>query len=261
MKNTQSAAKGSAKKESAAITGTDKAAKPDWRRLFWTKTLPNALNFLVMLLSLGLIFLISLSTYKGVDYLENRLYMGYQLVVCLFFLLEYFYRLAISRHKPRYFCLAMPFLLISIPYLNIIEHYHIAVKQEVLIYICFVPIVRGLVALVMVVSFLAKRIASTVFISYILVVIPTVYMSAMIFYVAEKGINPGLKNFWYALWWAGMNITTIGCDINPLTGTGMIISFILSLLGIIMLPLFTVYTGDFFNVFTNRNKPANGGQL
>lgn len=219
---------------------------------FWTSTLPNALNILIMILSLGLIAFISWCTFKGIDYLENNLYMSYQLLVCLFFLLEYFYRLAISRHKTRFIILAMPFLLISIPYLNIIEHYHIGINHELLVFLCFIPIVRGLVALVMVVSFLAHRLVTTVCVSYVLLLLPTVYMCALIFYVAEKDINNGIVNFWYALWWAGMNITTIGCDINPMTGTGMIISFFLSLLGIIMLPLFTVYTGDFLNVFTHK---------
>lgn len=229
---------------------------------FWTQTLPKALNILVLILSLGLIALISWSTYKGIDYLENSLYMSYQLIVCIFFILEYFYRLCISQHKIRYFFFALPFLLISIPYLNIIEHYHIGLDHELLVFLCFIPIVRGLVALIMVVAFIAKRMVTTVFVSYVLVVIPTMYMSALIFYVAEKDINSGIVNFWYALWWAGMNITTIGCDINPMTATGMIISFMLSLLGIIMLPLFTVYAGDFFNVFTHKESSThkNGAQ-
>lgn len=236
--------------------GTADAADREVHK-FWMQTLPKLLNILVLILSLGLIFFISWSTYKGINYLENSLYMRYQLIVCIFFILEFFYRFFISPHKIRYFFLAMPFLLISIPYLNIIEYYHIGISHNLLIYLCFIPIVRGLVALVMVVAFIAKRMVTTVFVSYVLVVLPTVYMSALIFYVAEKDVNSGIVNFWYALWWAGMNITTIGCDINPVTAPGMIISFILSLLGIIMLPLFTVYTGDFFNIFTHKESSAH----
>lgn len=221
---------------------------------FWTNILPKSINILVMILSLGLIAFISWDTFKGRDYLENNLYMDYQFIVCMFYLLEYFYRLIISPHKLRYFFWAMPFLLISIPYLNIIEHYNIDISHEILVYLCFIPIVRGLVALVMVVTFVTKKMVTTVFMSYLLVVIPAVYMSALIFYVAEKGINPGVKSFWYALWWAGMNITTIGCDINPMTGTGMILSFLLSLMGLVMLPLFTIYAGDMLNVFASKRK-------
>lgn len=243
------------KQGAQAAAGKGKAAGDKPRR-FWEQTLPNILNILVMLLSLGLIAFISWCTFKGINYLENSQYMSYQLIVCLFFILEYFYRLFLSRHKFRYFFLALPFLLISIPYLNIIEYFHIGVSHELLIYLCFIPIVRGLAALVMVVAFIAKRMVTTVAVSYILVVIPTVYMCALIFYIAEKDINTGIVNFWYALWWAGMNITTIGCDINPMTGTGMILSFFLSLLGIVMLPLFTVYTSDLFNMFTSKENSS-----
>lgn len=241
------------RKDNAEIAGAER----DVRHIFWFQTLPLAINYLVLILSLGLIAFISWDTFKGVDYLENNLYMTYQLIVCMFFLLEYFYRIIISKHKVRFFFLAFPFLLISIPYLNIIEHYQIAVNHELLIYLCFIPIVRGLVALVMVVSYITKRMVTTVFMSYIFVIIPAVYMSALIFYVAEKDINVAVKNFWYALWWAGMSVTTIGCYINPVTGTGMVIGFFLSLMGLIMLPLFTVYSGDVLNVFTGKSSSTH----
>lgn len=222
----------------------DNTEKKDSNKVIWSSTIPAYLNYFVLFLSFGLIAFISWDTYQDVDYLENILYMRYQFIVCLFFLAEYFYRLAISRHKIRYFILSLPFLLISIPYLNIIEFYQLHMDREILSYLCFIPIVRGIVALVMVVTFVTKNISTTVFASYVIVLLPSVYVSALIFYVAEKNLNPAIKNFWYAMWWAGMNVTTIGCYINPVTSTGMILSLLLSLLGIIMLPLFTVYFGD-----------------
>ena len=226
----------------------------DHRFLF--RTLPHLINYLVLALSFGLIVFISYDTYRGVDYLENSVYMGYQLICCVIFLVEYFYRLVINRHKWRFFFMALPFLLISIPYLNIIVYYNINVSREALLYLCFIPILRGLFALIMVVSFIAKKISTTVFYSYILVIIPLVYMSGLIFYIAEKDVNAAVKNFWYALWFAGMNITTIGCYINPMTAPGMIIGFFLSLLGLVMLPLFTVYCGDIFTTMNKKIKIA-----
>lgn len=219
---------------------------------FWSRTFPQWLNFLVIILSLGLIAFISWDTFRGVDYLENPVYMRYQFCVCAVFLAEYFYRLALSQHKWCFLFWAMPFLVIAMPWLNIISYFSLNVSREALAYFCFIPIVRGLVALIMVVVYVTKTLSSTLFSAYTLVLVPIVYMSGLIFYVAEKGINPGLKDFWYALWWAGMNVTTIGCDINPLTYTGMIISFILSLLGIIMLPLFTVYLGDVLKMYSTK---------
>lgn len=238
--------------------GTDSAQNPTDRKgnaRFWKIILPQCLNYLVLLFSLGLIAFISWDTYKGVDYLENDTYMAYQLIACTFFLLEYFYHFIISPHKLRSFFLGMPFLFISIPYLNIIEYFNINVSNELISYICFIPILRGLVALVMVVTYVTKNLSTTVFASYALVLVPIVYMSGLIFYVAEKNVNSAIKGFWYAMWWAGMNVTTIGCYINPATHTGMILGFILSLLGIIMLPLFTVYFGNVVTKYSHRNTP------
>ena len=225
---------------------------------FWGKALPHSLNILTIVLSFGLIAFISFDTFKGVDYLENPLYMKYQYYVCLVFLAEYLYRFITSKHKLRFFIISFPFLFISIPYLNLIEQYDITVSHELLSYICFIPIVRGIVALVMVVNYLSENLASTVFVSYIIVLVPFIYMSGLIFYVAEKAVNPDVENFWNALWWAGMNASTVGCYINPATPMGKVLSLILSLVGLIMFPLFTVYFGQMVTAYNNKlkGKPA-----
>lgn len=230
------------------------APQPRPAHHFWTVSLPHFLDYLVIVLAVGLIVFISWDTYQGVDYLMNDTYMDYQFGVCIIFIFEYFYRFAISKHRIRFLILAFPFLLFSIPYLNLIEAFNIQVDKTTLHYLCSVPLFRGLIALVMIVNYIAKNISTTVFFSYALVLIPIVYMSGLFFYVAEKAINPGIKNFWYALWWAGMCVTTIGCDINPMTPTGMVLGFILALLGIIMLPLFTVYFGNVVQLYDNKMK-------
>lgn len=229
---------------------------PAHKHGFWFTLAPQVLNYIVLVLAFGLIAFISWDTYKGVNYLEDSIYMKYQFAVCIVFLIEYVYRFRISRHKLRYLFFALPFLLISIPYLNLIEYYNINVDQEILHLLCSVPIFRGLVALVMVVIYVAKRISTTVFFSYVLVVLPVMYMSGLFFYVAEKDVNTAVKNLWYALWWAGMNVTTIGCYINPMTATGMVLGLLLSLLGIVMLPLFTVYTSDVIKLLDSKTRKA-----
>lgn len=243
-----------------ATAAATAGAAPAKGHPFWSEKLPRFLNFLVLILSFGLIAFISFDTYRGVDYLENSTYMEYQFYVCLVFLAEYLYRFIISKHKLRFFVLSFPFLFISIPYLNIIEHYDLLVSHELLSYICFIPIVRGIVALVMVVTYVTENLATTVFASYLLVLVPVIYMSGLIFYVAEKAVNPAIKNFWYAQWWSGMNASTVGCYINPVTPIGMILGLILSLLGLIMFPLFTVYFGQMITMYSHRLKAPAPGQ-
>lgn len=238
----------------AATAGAAATPAAAQRHPFWSKMLPHFLNILTIVLSFGLIAFISFDTFRGVDYLENPLYMKYQYYVCLVFLLEYLYRFITSKHKLRFFIVSFPFLFIAIPYLNLIEQYNITVSHELLTYICFIPIVRGIVALVMVVNYLSENLASTVFVSYIIVLVPFIYMSGLIFYVAEKAVNPDIKNFWNALWWAGMNASTVGCYINPVTPMGKVLSLLLSLVGLIMFPLFTVYFGQMVTAYNNKLK-------
>lgn len=230
------------------------ASKPQEPHHFWSVTFPRYLDYMVIILAFGLIAFISYDTYKGVDYLMNPLYMHYQFAVCIFFIAEYFYRLIVAKHKIRYLFLALPFLLISIPYLNIVEYFGINVSENALHYLCSIPLFRGLVAQVMVVNYITKNLSTTVLASYVLFLLPTVYMSGLFFYVAEKDVNSAVHNLWYALWWAGMTVTTIGCDINPITPTGMILGFLLSLLGIVMLPLFTVYFGQAVQHYNKKVK-------
>lgn len=215
---------------------------------------PKFLNCVVLLLAFGLIAFISWDTYKGADFLENSAYMAYQFVTCMVFLVEYFYLFALSRHKARFLVLAFPFLFIAIPYLNIVEFLGLDVPRRLLVYLCFIPILRGLFALVMVVTYISRNLTTTVCASYVLVLLPVVYMSGLVFYIAEHAVNPGIRNFWYALWWAGMSVTTIGCYINPVTATGMILGFVLSLLGIVMFPLFTVYFGNLIQNYEKKLK-------
>lgn len=249
-------------KSGASLPQRPSASKEDATRqkkhprlhVFFTQTLPKILNIIVLLLSFGLIAFISWDTYKGKDFLNNTIYMKYQFIVCMIFIAEYVYRFFITKNPVKFFILTLPYIFISIPYLNLIQYYGYYVAPETLYYLRFIPVLRGLIALVVVVIFVSKNLARTLFASYVLVLVPFVYMSGLFFYVAEKSINPGIKNFWYALWWAGMNVTTIGCDINPMTATGMILGLVLSLLGIMMFPLFTVYLGDMIQSFDKKEK-------
>ncbi len=227
------------------------------RLKFWIETLPKLLNYLMLVLALGLIGFISWDTWKGIDFLRNPAYMKYQLATCVIFLIEFFYRFIISKNKLIFLILASPFFFISIPYLNIIAHYGLHLSPEILHYLRLLPILRGLFALVMVVNYVTKNLSTTVFASYMLVLLPIVYMAGFIFYVAEHHVNAAVKNLWYALWWAGMNVSTIGCYINPVTNTGMVLGLVLSLLGIIMFPLFTVYLGDVIRKYSHRDDEGN----
>ena len=62
-----------------------------------------------------------------------------------------------------------------------------------------------------------------------------------IFFVLEHKVNPMVTDYWSALWWAFMDVTTVGSNIYAVTPTGKILSVVLAALGMMMFPIFTVY--------------------
>lgn len=69
----------------------------------------------------------------------------------------------------------------------------------------------------------------------------TVYFSSLIFFVLEHKVNPLVPNYGEALWWAFMDVTTVGSNIYAVTITGKVLSVLLAALGMMMFPIFTVY--------------------
>ena len=49
------------------------------------------------------------------------------------------------------------------------------------------------------------------------------------------------QNYGDALWWAFMDVTTVGSNISAITVTGRVLSVVLAALGMMMFPIFTVY--------------------
>lgn len=60
-----------------------------------------------------------------------------------------------------------------------------------------------------------------------------------------------LQNYQDALWWAFMNVTTVGSNIFAVTGLGQVLSVLLAAMGMMMFPIFTVFITD---RITNENK-------
>ena len=143
--------------------------------------------------------------------------------------------------KWRYLSSHFIFLLVSIPYLNIIDYYHITFSPEVSYFLRFIPLLRGGYALAIVVGWLSGSKASGLFTSYITMLMATVYFASLIFFVLEHKVNPMVTDYWSALWWAFMDVTTVGSNIYAVTPTGKILSVVLAALGMMMFPIFTVY--------------------
>ena len=202
-------------------------------------------NTLVLLLSVMLIVWISLDTFNNVDFLNSRPYMTFQLWVCVFFIIDFFVELAFAPDRWRYIAHRIVFLLLSIPYLNIIGLLDIQMSDTALYFVRFIPLARGALAMSIVIGYLSSNAISSLFLSYIVIMVMVTYFCSLIFFQEEYGINPQVDTYWTALWWAAMNMTTVGCDVSPVTVAGKIVDVVLPVVGMVIFPLFTVYLTDY----------------
>lgn len=77
--------------------------------------------------------------------------------------------------------------------------------------------------------------------SYIALIVLVTYLSSLVFYAYEEVVNHSVDGFGTALWWAGLNVTTVGAPLFAVTPIGKILTVLLPGLGMILFPLLTVY--------------------
>ena len=201
----------------------------------------GVLHVIILLLSLFLVISISVDTFKGIPFYTQSLYMKVQLWICILFLFDFLLELFLSKDKLRYFSTHFIFLLVAIPYQNIIAYFGWTFSPEITYMLRFVPLVRGGYAMAIVVGWLTYNKASSLFVSYLTMLLATVYFASLAFFVLEHKVNPLVVGYGDALWWAFMDVTTVGSNIIEVTVTGRVLSVLLEALGMMMFPIFTVY--------------------
>lgn len=232
---------------------TTTASSPKPKREFHV-ILQGFMNMVVLVLSVMLIVWISIDTFKRVDFLDNHAYMTFQFWVCVVFILDFFIELRYAPDKWRYFRHRFVFLLLSIPYLNIINQMDIHLSHDALYFVRFIPLARGALALSIVMGYLSSNAVTSLFMSYLAIMILIGYFCTLIFYQREAGVNPQVNSYWTALWWSAMNMSTVGCDISPVTVSGKIVAVVLPVSGMIIFPLFTVYLTDYVTRQVKKTK-------
>lgn len=224
---------------------------PDFRRRHIILTIAH---IIVLLLSLGLILFISYDTFAGIPFLKNHTYMTFQFWVCVVFVADFILELCLNENKKQYLRYHWFYLLISIPYLNIINVTGIQFEPMTLYYIRFIPLIRGAYALAMVVGYFSSDRAISLIAQYAVILLAIIYFSSLIFYFAEKPVNSNVNTYWDSLYWAFMNVDTVGSDTTAVTVIGKILTIVLALSGMMMLPLFTVYITAKVKEYNDRHR-------
>ena len=66
-------------------------------------------------------------------------------------------------------------------------------------------------------TWFTKSKLTNLLVTYIAFLLGMAYYGSLIFYILERDTNPGVKNFGDSIWWACMDVTTVGCAIEPTT--------------------------------------------
>ncbi len=223
----------------------------------------KVLNIAVLLCSIAIFILLSLEILES-NQVYQRKYLHIQLGICVLYLFDFFYLFALSPKKLRYFSTNFLFLLVSIPYLNIVQWMHIDVSPFFSIILRAVLLIRGGYGLVIMFAWFTKSKITNLLFSYIIILVGMAYFGSLAFYSLEKEVNSGVKDFGDAAWWACMDVTTVGCAIEPVTSEGRILAVILASMGMSVFPILTAYITNIFQTkmqkkaeTTNSAQPEN----
>lgn len=200
------------------------------------------LHWVVIVMAALLIVYITRATLAGQSFITDVFYMKLQFWACMVFIFDILFGFAFSHEKLQYIKQNIFFLLVSVPYLNILSHYGVHLSSTAAYLLHFVPMIRAgyVLALITGVLTTSDRVKGMSLV-YTVLMMASVYFCALVFFIEEHEVNPGVHNLWDALWWAFLDATTVGSNINSYTVTGQVLDVFLSAEGLILFPLFTVY--------------------
>lgn len=200
----------------------------------------RVLGAIKVLAGLLLLAAVSWEVIVGRAHFSHR-YLAVQFVVCLLFLFDFFVRWGADGWRARFFWRNLLYLLLSVPYLNIVSWGGVALSRGAAMLLGLVPLLRAFLAMAIVVGWLVGNRVRRLLAAYVFTVVVFTYISALVFYDYEQPVNPHLHGFGNALWWAWMNVTTVGAAIFPVTAIGKLFSVLLPSLGMMFFPIFTTY--------------------
>lgn len=203
--------------------------------------LSRLLDGLAIIASMLLLFSLSLDIVHRKTYTLSPTVEELQLVVCMIFIVDYIVQTMMARNPSRYFWRNIILLLVSLPYLNLCEWGGVDLPKGLYIFLKCLPMVRGCVGIYQLIKYITPTRVSAIMWSYIALIVLVTYLSSLVFYAYEEVVNHSVDGFGTALWWAGLNVTTVGAPLFAVTPIGKILTVLLPGLGMILFPLLTVY--------------------
>lgn len=176
----------------------------------------------------------------------SDIYAMAMLGVCIIFIVDFFALMFHSSHPWRFLLRNSVVLLLSIPYHSLAEWLGYDAGHTVQMAMSGIVMLRAVMALYITLRWLIARRTTRLLWAYIATVAVCTYFAALFFYEYEAPVNSAVQGFGDALWWACMNMTTVGAEIFPVTAIGKVICVILPIIGMAMFPVFTVYVTSLY---------------
>ena len=171
----------------------------------------------------------------------SEAYSWAMLGVCLIFIIDFFALMLHDDHPWRFLARNFVVLMLSIPYHSLFAWMGYTADHSIEMTLSGIVMLRAVMALYITLRWLIARRTTRLLWAYIATVAVCTYFAALFFYEYEAPVNSAVHGFGDALWWACMNMTTVGAEIFPVTAIGKVICVILPIIGMAMFPVFTVY--------------------
>ncbi|MCH5218511.1 MAG: two pore domain potassium channel family protein [Muribaculaceae bacterium] len=230
------------------------SSKLNTKRRRWLYSL---MHVIVLLLSIFLVVTISIDTFHNVAFWKQPEFMRVQFWICIIFLLDFFVEFFLAEKKWRYLLTHIFFFIVSIPYLAIFHYFGWKFSPQVTYLVQYIPLVRGGYALAIVVGWFSYNRATGLFFTYLFTLFATVFFGSLVFFMFERNVNLLVVDYYSALWWACMDVTTVGSNIEAVTPVGRVLSVCLAAMGMMMFPIFTVYIT---NIIQRHNQIGSEGE-
>lgn len=213
----------------------------------------RAINILTLIASIALLVAMSIEILYSTEFAQfSALFSWATFGVCLIFCIDFIMLTINDKHPIRYLKRNFFILLLSIPYHTIISTTGIEVGHTLNMAMGGVVMLRAILALYITLRWLIERRITRLIWAYMATVCVSTYFAALLFYEFEAPVNRSVHSFGDALWWAWMNLTTVGAEIFPVTAIGKAICVILPVLGTAMFPVFTVYITSWYNRHSSK---------
>lgn len=214
-------------------------------------TIRLVLRLLSLCAAITLIVLIAHDTLINITLTSNFKFQRNSLMLSLIFMAGIGYETFTSSNPGKFALRHIISILVTIPICPILLWSGVHLGPHLTYGLQILPMIRAAYIVSEVTKNLSTNRFGGILWGYISLLLTVIFFSSMTMWVDEHIVNPQITDYWNALWWAIMDTTTTGSSIVPVTPVCRALSFVLSLMGLITFPVFTLYLTKYTNMKQN----------